>query len=124
MNKYAENYLIAKAALEAAQEAENELEEAFLAEKGYSNKRIFTIDNEPEFELLNNEFGNLLEKNGMQSTRYEASEAKVAAEEELIRFALSIVPAKEKAILEKAAKTSWKSRQQIIELALKYDPTL
>lgn len=124
MNKYAENYLIAKAALDAAIEAENELEEAFLAEKGYSNKRIFTIENEQEFDLLNNEFGNLLESNGMQAIRYEASEAKVAAEEELINFALSIVPAKEKSILEKAAKSNWKTRQQIIDLALKYEPSL
>lgn len=124
MNKYAENYLIAKAAYDAAVEVENEMEEKFLYERGYPNKRIFTIENDQEFEQLNEEFGSILEKNGMQSTRYEALEKMKASEEELIRFSLSIVPAKEKAILEKAYKTNWKVRQQIIDLAVKYKPSL
>lgn len=122
MNPYAKNYLRAKTALEAAQKAESDLEEVFLAERGYINKRIYTIDNEKEFDRLNQEFEKLLEKNGMQSARHEATKAKITAEEELIRFALSIVPAKEKAILEQAAGTNWKVREQIIDLALKYEP--
>ena len=124
MNKYAENYLIAKVAYDAAVETENEMEEKFLSEKGYTNKRIFTIENEQEFDRLNEEFAVILEKNGMQSIRYEALEKMKAAEEELIRFALSIVPAKEKAILEKASKTNLKVRQKIIDIAVKYEPSL
>lgn len=124
MNKYAENYLIAKAAYDAAVETENEMEEKFLSEKGYTNKRIFTIENDQEFDRLNEEFAVILEKNGMQSTRYEALENMKTVEEELIRFSLSIVPAKEKAILEKASKTNWKVRQQIIDIALRYEPAL
>lgn len=124
MNKYAENYLIAKAAYDASVETENEMEEKFLSEKGYPNKRIFTIENEQEFDRLNEEFAVILEKKGMQSIRYEALEKMKAAEKELIRFSLSIVPAKEKAILEKAAKTNWKVRQQIIDLAIRYEPAL
>lgn len=124
MNKYAENYLIAVAALDAAIEIENEFEEKFLSDKGYSNKRVYTIESENEFDRLNEELGNLLESNGISVRRYEATENKVAAEEELIKFALSIVPPKEKAVLEKAAKTNWKVRNQIIDLALKYEPSL
>lgn len=122
MNAHARKYLEAKAAYEAVIETMNEFEENFLAEKGYTVKRAFTIENEEEFDRVNLELGNLFESNGMQAMRYEACENKVAAEEELIEFALSIVPDKEKAVLHEAAKTNWKTRQQIIELALKYEP--
>ena len=123
MNTYARKYLEAKAAYEATIEMMNEFEENFLAERGYAVKRAFTIENEEEFDRVSLELGNLFESNGMSAMRYEASENKVAAEEELIKFALSIVPDKEKAILHKAAKTNWKTRQQIIALALKYEPS-
>lgn len=122
MNTYAKKYLEAKATYEAIIEMMNEFEENFLAERGYTVKRAFTIENEEEFDRINLELGNLFESNGMQAMRYEACEKKVAAEEELIKFALSIVPDKEKSVLHKAAKTNWKTRQQIIELALKYEP--
>lgn len=124
MNTYAQNYLTAVAALEVAIEEENELEEKFLADRGYSEKRIFTITDDEEFDKLNNELGTIMENNGFQARRYELTENKVAAEEALINFALSIVPEKEKAILEKAAKSDWKTRQQIIDLAIRYNPDL
>ena len=122
MNIYARNYLEAKAAYEAAIEMMNEFEENFLAERGYTIKRAFAIENEEEFDRINLELGYVFENNGMSAIRYEACEKKVAAEEKLIEFALSIVPDKEKAILHEAAKTNWKTRQQIIDLALKYEP--
>lgn len=122
MNTYAKKYLEAKAAYEDTIELMNEFEENFLVERGYAVKRTFAIENEEEFDRVNFELGNLFESNGMADMRYEACKKKVAAEEELIEFALSIMPDKEKAVLHKAAKTNWKTRRQIIDLAIKYVP--
>ena len=122
MNAYARNYLVAKAAYEAAVATENEFEEDFLKKRGYTVKRAFAIENEEEFDKVNLELGKLLEENGISAMRYEACEKKVAAEEKLIEFALSIVPERERNILKNAAKANWKYRQKIIDLALKYEP--
>ena len=121
MNKQQREYLEAKARLAAAEVEEAQLEETYCKEHGYTCKRVYGIKNEAEFDRANEEVAALSEKAGIWTRICTARDEKLAAEERLIAFALSIIPAKEREILTKAAKTNWKARQQIIETVLKLD---
>jgi hypothetical protein len=90
MNQIQKNYVTAKTAFKAIEEARNAEEAEFLKSKGRDEKHIWMIDDEGVFDLLNKEFSDTA---GAFDTKYTiAREALKAAEKELVSFALSISP--------------------------------
>ena len=127
-NKEQKAYMKAKAALEALETMENEMEEDFVKSLGVVNDdgsiptRTWTIDNDEIAEKAIDDFGKLLEESGLWKKILKAREDFKVAEEALVQYALSIIPfRKERETLTKAAKTNIKYREQIIETVLKLD---
>lgn len=68
------------------------------------------------------DFGKWEVESGLWARILRAREDKNAAEEDLIKYALSIIPfPKERKILEEAARVNYKVRTQMIETVMKLD---
>ena len=117
MNKEQREYIKAQAELAAAEEQERKLEAEFLKKRGYDVASIYCIEDESEFDRLNEEFAAEPEEKKVWDRV-----CKLEAEEKLIQYALSIIPMKkEREILSKAAKTNWKARQEMLSIVMKLD---
>ena len=80
------------------------------------------IDNEEISEKAIDDFGKIEAESGLWEKIVAAKEALKIAEENLIQYALSIIPfQKERATLTKAAAEHYKIRMQILENVLKLD---
>lgn len=122
MNKEQLEYLEAQAELKAAEEQEKELEREFLRKNGYDVSYIYCIEDEIEFNRLNEEFAEEPEEKKVCNRICRARDRKKEAEENLIQYALSIIPMKkERDILTVASKTNWKVREEMLEIVMKLD---
>lgn len=128
MNKQQKNYLIAKANFEAFKSQENELEQKYILDKKVVNKdgsipkRIYCIDDEHIFDKANIDFCSQNEE--FHAKMHKANDTLKKAENELVKFALDVIPAnmgETKETLEKSAKTNYTTRLKIIDLVLKLD---
>ena len=121
-NKEQREYIKAQAELAAAEEQERKLEAEFLKKRGYDVASIYCIEDESEFDRLNEEFAAEPEEKKVWDRVCKARDKKLEAEEKLIQYALSIIPMKkEREILSKAAKTNWKARQEMLSIVMKLD---
>lgn len=84
-------------------------------------KRLYAVDNETLFDLYNNEFASLITESGIWDEYLRAKDELKQAENELIAYALSIVPAKIGRPLSESARTNYTIRQKIIDTVLKFD---
>lgn len=91
MNKEQMAYAVAKAQLEALEEAANERETAYIVEN--------TIKN-PDGSIPKHLW---------------------CMEDELIAYGLSLAPDRVRKVLEKSAQTDWKTREKILELTFRLD---
>ena len=122
MNKEQREYIKAQAELAAAEEQERKLEAEFVKKRGYDVASIYCIEDESEFDRLNEEFAAEPEEKKVWDRVCKARDKKLEAEEKLIQYALSIIPMKkEREILSKAAKTNWKARQEMLSIVMKLD---
>ena len=119
--------MLAKANLDALEEVEADIERKYIAERNITNSdgttptRIFCIDDDAAFEKANAESAELPEMKSNFKEILEARELLEEAENELIAYGLSIAPAKERAVLEKAAATNYTTRCKLIDMTLKLD---
>ena len=127
-NKQQVAYMKAKAALETLETMEHEMEEDFVRSLGITNadgsipSRTWMIDNDEIAEKAIEDFGKIVEDSGLWEKIKNAKDDFKVAEETLVQYALSIIPfQKEREILAKAAKTSIKYREEIVETVLKLD---
>jgi len=127
-NKEQVTYMKAKALLETLEEKEKEMEADFVKglnivnEDGSVPTRTWAIDDDEIAEKAIDDFGKIEEESGLWAEILSAKEALKAAEENLIQYALSIIPfKKEREILTRAAKGNLKCREQILESVLKLD---
>jgi len=101
MNVQQKNYARAKALVNTLKAQEKEIEQAYIRGHNIVNpdgtipERIYCIDNEDVFNQANEEIALAIDALGL----YEAEKLLREAEDDLIRFGLSIVPAKERKIL-------------------------
>ena len=101
MNVQQKNYARTKALVDALKEEERRIEQAYIKEHNIVNpdgtipERIYCIDNEDVFNQANEETAPAIDALGL----YEAEKLLREAEDDLIRFGLSIAPAKERKIL-------------------------
>jgi len=95
------NYMRAKALVETLEAEAERIEKAYITQHGIVNpdgsvpNRIYDIEDEVVFDSVNEETVAEIDALGL----YEAREILREAENELIKYGLSIVPAKERQIL-------------------------
>ena len=128
MNKQQRLYAIAKTHLETLKEEEKEREQKYINdnnivdENGKIPEYIWCIDNEEIFESANTKYCKQNEK--FFNEIIKAEETLKQAEDELLNFALDIIPtknSKEKETLQKSVKTNYTTRLKVIDLAFKLD---
>lgn len=128
MKKAQNNYLYAKAILEFYEEQEREFEVNFMQKKNIINddgtiaKNVYMIDNDELFEKINKEYEAAVTGCGLWNKVISARDNFKNAETELLKCALDIIPGTMKDVkttLEKAVKTNFKIREQVIENTLK-----
>lgn len=101
MNVQQKNYARAKALVDTLKAQEKEIEQAYIKEHNIVNpdgtipERIYCIEDEALFEQANEATAPAIDALGL----YEAEKLLREAEDDLIRFGLSIAPAKERKIL-------------------------
>lgn len=127
-NKEQKAYIEAKKALDNLESQEAKMEAEFVASLGITNddgtipEKTWMIDNDEIAEKAMDDFGKFEEESGLWEKIVAAKEALKIAEENLIQYALSIIPfQKERATLAKAAGGNYKIRMQILESVLKLD---
>lgn len=129
MNKAQRDYLEAKTRLEAVEERQKRMERAYIAAHGIANpdgctpERIYCIDDEEAFEKANEEFSAEVAACGLEAENNTARAALKAAEDGLIEYGLSLVPVNVRGTLEQGMKERSAVRQQLIDLALRLDPS-
>ena len=129
VNKAQRDYLEAKTRLEALEERQKQMERAYIAAHGIANpdgctpERIYCIDDEEAFEKANKEFAAEVAACGLEAENNTARAALKAAEDGLIEYGLSLVPVNVRGTLEQGMKERSAVRQQLIDLALRLDPS-
>lgn len=128
MNKEQIAYAVAKAKLEALEEAVNEQEMAFILENAIENpdgsipKHLWCMEDEDAFNVANTEFGRIMTESGLEADLNAARRLLHKAEDDLIAYGLSLAPERVRKTLEKSARTDWKTRENILELTFRLDP--
>ena len=126
-NKIQKLYMLAKAHLEALEDKEKELERQYILDNGIINpdgsipNYIYCIEDEEVFSKANEEQAATAEASGLWQEILTARANLTVAEAKLIEYGLSIIPAKERDILKKAAKENYTTHQKVIDMVLKLD---
>ena len=127
MNKEQIAYAVAKAKLEALEEAVNEQEMAFILENAIENpdgsipKHLWCMEDEDAFNIANTELGRIMTESGLEAELNAARSLLHKAEDELIAYGLSLAPERVRRTLEASARTDWKTREKILELTFRLD---
>ena len=120
-------YMLAKAHLDALMDEQAEMERNYIKaqniinDDGTAPEMIYCIDDEETFGRINQEFSALPEAKALWEEILEARELLKQAENQLIAYGLSLVPAREREILAQSAAANYTTRKKLIDLALKLD---
>jgi len=126
-NKDQREYMVAKAHVKALGEREKELEQAYISAHGIVNPdgstpdRVYCIEDEASFDKANEEFSSEMTACGFDVEYEAARNALKTAEDNLIKYGLSIVPAGIRDTLAEGAKSNCTARQKLIDLVLRLD---
>lgn len=127
MNKEQMAYAVAKAQLEALEEAANERETAYIVENTIKNpdgsipEHLWCMEDEDAFNFANTELSRIMTESGLEAELNAARRLLHKAEDELIAYGLSLAPERVRKTLEKSARTDWKTREKILELTFRLD---
>lgn len=127
MNKVQKNYMVAKATLQTYEDMAADIEKKYIAEKGIRNEngeipeRVYCIDDERVFDKANEETAKIIRESGLEEKINSARENLKVAEDNMIKFALSIAPAKIRKTLERGAKENYTTRMKLIDYAFRLD---
>lgn len=128
-NRYQRNYMLAKALVDGLKDQEKAIELAYIVKHkivnpdGHTPTGIFDIDDGPTFDTANEAVAPEIDALEI----YEAEKALWKVEDQLIEYALSIAPAKEREILRKPCfgldgdYIHVDIREKVLGLALKLD---
>ena len=120
-------YMLAKAHLQALRNQEAEIERAYIAAQGIHNgdgtipERVYCIDDMETFDRANEETSAEIEGSGLWADILAAEEALKAAEDVMIAYGLSIVPAGIRATLERGIKENYTIRLKVIDAVFHLD---
>lgn len=127
MNEKQMAYAVAKAQLEALEEAANERETAYIVENTIKNpdgsipEHLWCMEDEDAFNVANIEFSRIMVESGLEAELTSARSFLHKAEDDLIAYGLSLAPERVRKTLEKSAQTDWKTREKILELTFRLD---
>lgn len=131
MRKYSKEqkaYIEAKKALEILEAQEKKMEADFVESLGIVNEdgsvptATWAIDDDEIADKAIDDFGKLIEGSGVWEKLVTAKEKFRQAEEELVQYALSLIPfKKEREVLTRAAANSPQNRQKILDTVLRLD---
>ncbi len=127
MNKVQRNYMMAKAELQTCEELARDIEKEYIIENGIRNNnggipaRVYCIDDMDIFNRANEETAKIIQESGLEEIINSARNNLEIAEENLLKFALSISPSGIREILERGAKENYTIRMKLIDSALKLD---
>lgn len=130
MNRLKKEYLQAKTNLDILKEQENEIDRLYIVENGIKNpdgsipKNTFMIEDYQVAEKAIEEVSDILEETGLWAKIIEAQDQLKKAEDNLIQYAIKIIPRNfiaEKETLTEAAEKNTIVRRKIIELALQLE---
>lgn len=127
MNKVQKNYMVAKAALQTYEEMAADIEKRYIIENGITNEggeipeRVYCIDDMDVFNKANEETGKTIKESGIEEKINAARKNLESAEENIIKFALSISPIGIRKTLEKGVKENYTIRMKLIDLAFRLD---
>jgi hypothetical protein len=126
MNRQQKNYALAKAAFEACKDTIADYERKWIIEQDITNEngsrptRIYSIENESVFDEMCEKIETEKEYQRLCADEIAAHDALIIAEDALIDYALSIVPASVKDTLN-AHRKEWKVRDKILSAAFRLD---
>lgn len=127
MNKVQKNYMVAKAALQTYEEMEAVIEKKYISENGIKNEgeevpaRVYCINNEAVFDKANEETAKIIQESGLEEKINSARENLKTAEEDMIKFALSIAPDGIRKTLEKGVRENHTTRMKLIDYTFRLD---
>lgn len=92
MNTVQKNYAMAKAYSETAYEMRKEYEQKWMKEHGRTEKYLFTISKDDDYDRLSSEFDS--DETAMQLSKdyYDSIDMLKQAEDALIEYGLSVIP--------------------------------
>lgn len=129
MNRYQENYAVAKAAYEVIKSVAKDAEKEYIRESGIKNPDgtipdfLWTMDDEEAFEAHLQKFGEILLESGLEAKENAARERLRAAEDALIEFGISLAPAGIRETLRNGAKSNASIRERLLDAAFRLDIT-
>lgn len=130
LNHVQRTYALAKAHLETLQDEENEVDRKYIADHhiinadGTTPRAAWAIDDDEIADKAIDETAKIVEDSGLWAEILAARELLKAAEVELIKYGLEIMPpayAGEKAALQRAAEKDYTTRQKMIDLTMRLD---
>lgn len=127
MNKVQKNYMVAKATLQTYEDMVADIEKKYIAENGIRNEdggmpaRVYCIDDEDTFNKANEETAKITHETGVWEKVVFARKSLEAAEENMVKFALSIAPARIRKTLERGAKENYTIRMKLIDYTFHFD---
>jgi hypothetical protein len=126
-NKQQETYLLAKSNLAVLEAEEKELESKYIKDKGIVNpdgsipRATWAIDDDKIADMAINEFGHMIETTTLWKSICDARELLKVAEDNLLEYAISILPAGMRGTMQEAVKANYTTRIKAIETVMKLD---
>ena len=127
LSKEQQVYSIAESEMKALDYLSRKAEKEYIKKAGIKNKsgeaplRIWTIDDEKAFDYHNERLGKIMEESGFDEKYTNARNRLRKAEDDLIAFGLSLVPANIRGILAEGARTNYCTREKILDAAFRLD---
>lgn len=127
MNIQQKIYAIAKAHLATLEERQHEIEKEYIAEHGIINPDgeipncIFAIEDMEVFEQANAGISKIINNVGLWDEILEAQRLLKDAEDALLVFGLSVLPADIRAKTEKIVNENYTQRLKLIDMAFRLD---
>lgn len=127
-NRHQRAYMLAKAYLESLEHQEREVDQSYIAKHNIINsdgsipRASWAIDDKVLADKAITECSKQVEESGLWSSILEAREQLKNAEENLLKYGLSIVPKREKEVLEEAVQNNYTIRMRVIDLTMRLDP--
>lgn len=126
-NKFQKAYMIAKARVQEIESRQEEIEKKYIADKGIVNpdgstpEFLWCMDDDAAFDKANEEVSALISAAGLESALNAARDDLKTAEDRLIAYGLSLVPASVRATLEQGMKQNATTRQKVLDLTFRLD---
>lgn len=129
MNKYQKQYAIAKASVQAIEEAISKVEHDYIMDRGIVNpdnsipEHIYCINEISLFDKTNQECSELIIAMGLEEGFNKSKKNLRNAEEALIAYGISNAPVGLKETLSKGVDADYDIRKKMVDVVFRFDAT-